>query len=198
MRLRFKVKTLDQNKLTGASADLAAITAAFQPDLLIGIRSGGYVVAERMAPHFPQVTLLPITCRRPSTKKKQKSSFIKTLLRKLPESVNSRLRILEHIVLTQLRKPKPTIFTPDAEELAAVKQYLERQESHPHILIVDDSVDSGATLAAVVNIVREMAGEATIRTAVISVTTISPFVEPNYMLYRYVLCRFPWSLDFKS
>jgi hypoxanthine phosphoribosyltransferase len=197
--LRFRVETLDKNQLSGASAKLAASIGSFRPDLIIGIRSGGYVVAERMAAHFPETALLPITCRRPSTKKKQKSSLLKNLLRRLPESINSRLRILEHIVLTQLRAPKQSVFTPDAEELRVIENHLLSAGGNPNILIVDDSVDSGATLAAVVDMVKTIAGPgAAIKTAVITVTTAAPFVEPNFMLYRYVLCRFPWSLDFKN
>lgn len=195
--LKFRVQTLDKIQLSYASAELAASISAFTPDLLIGIRSGGYVVAEEMAAHFPQATLLSITCRRAGTKKKQDSVF-KKILRQLPSGITGFLRIIEHIMLTQLRPPKKNIFTPDEEELSRIKQSL-RLLHHPHILIIDDAVDSGATLAAVVEAVKRVAGEgATIKTAVITVTTPSPFVEPNFMLHRYVLCRFPWSLDFKN
>jgi phosphoribosylpyrophosphate synthetase len=142
---------------------------------------------------------LPITCRRPSTAMKQKSSTLKNVLRMLPDSITSRLRIVEHIILTQLRPHKPGISIPDREELMAIENHLGGCGRNPNILIVDDSVDSGATLATVVEAVRNIAGEgANIKTAVITVTTASPFVEPNFMLYRYVLCRFPWSLDFKN
>lgn len=196
---KFRVQTLDKPRLTSASADLARIASAFGPDLLIGIRSGGYVVAQSMAPHFPLTTLLPITCRRTSTQKKQGSSALKNILRKLPDSVTGRLRIIEHILLTQLRPPKQSVFTPDAKELAAIENRLRELGGTPKILIVDDAVDSGATLAAVTDTLKKIAPSgAIIRTAVITVTTASPFVEPNYLLYRYVLCRFPWSLDFKN
>jgi hypoxanthine phosphoribosyltransferase len=198
-RLKFKVQTLDQNQLRGASADLAMIIGTFKPDVLIGIRSGGYAVAETLAPYFPHTTLLPITCRRPSTKKKQNSSLLKKLLRTLPRSVTDRLRIVEHIALTQLRPQKQSIFTPDIKELTVIENCLRRQDGKPNILIVDDAVDSGATLAAVMEVIKNIAGPAAIiKTAAITVTTASPFVEPNFMLYRYVLCRFPWSFDFKN
>jgi hypoxanthine phosphoribosyltransferase len=197
--LKFKVRTLDKNQLSGASAELVAIMGAFKPDVVIGIRSGGYKVAETMIPYFPHVPLLPITCRRPTTKKKQKSSLLKSLLRKLPQPITSRLRIIEHIILTQLRPPQQSVFTPDKDELTVIENYLRQYRGKPNILIVDDAVDSGSTLAAVVNAIAQIAGAgATIKTAVITVTTASPFVEPNFILYRYVLCRFPWSLDFKN
>jgi hypothetical protein len=57
-------------------------------------------------------------------------------------------------------------------------------------------VDSGATLAAVLGTLREVCGPTTqLRTAVITVTMEDPAVEPDYTLYRGVLCRFPWSFD---
>jgi hypoxanthine phosphoribosyltransferase len=196
---RFTVQTLNRRQLNDASAQLANTSVTFSPEVIIGIRSGGYVVAQAMADYFPYSKLLPITRRRASTEKKQKSSLVKNLLRTLPEAINSRLRIMEHIVLTQLFKPKQNVFIPDKEELKAIRSHLGQLEQSPSILIVDDSVDSGATLAAVVNLIRTIAGAgAIIKTAVITVTTTHPFIEPDYLLYRYVLCRFPWSLDFKN
>jgi hypoxanthine phosphoribosyltransferase len=195
----FQVQTLDKARLQRASAELAAIAAAFEPDMLVGIRSGGYKVALEMAPYFPSIPLLPFTCRRPSTKKKQSFIGLRNLLHKLPNSITNRLRICEHIVLTQLLAKKHSAFTADANELAMIKNHLQKLGPKPKILIVDDAVDSGATLAAAVSSIKNIAPDnTTIKTAVITVTTASPFVEPNFMLYRYVLCRFPWSLDFKN
>ena len=201
---RLKVQTLNSNALTNASTDLAAKVGTlkpdeFKPDLLIGIRSGGYVVAEAMVSSFPEATLLSLTCRRPSTETKQNSSTLKNVLRKLPEFFTNRMRIIEHIMLTQLRTPKINRFSPDRAELTMIENVIRQYGANPNILIVDDAVDSGATLATVVDIIRNIAGsEAIIKTAVITVTTVHPFIEPDYLLYRYVLCRFPWSFDFKS
>ena len=68
------------------------------------------------------------------------------------------------------------------------------------ILIVDDAVDSGSTMAAVRKAINAIANpSAVIKIAAITVTTPAPFIEPDFfLLYRYVLCRFPWSLDSKS
>jgi len=201
---KLQVQTLNKDALTNASTDLAAKVGTlnpdiFKPDLLIGIRSGGYVVAEAMVSSFPTAKLLPLTCHRPCTAKKQNSSTLKSVLHKLPEFLTNRLRIIEHIMLTQLRSPKINRFSPDRTELTVIENFLRWYGSNPNILIVDDAVDSGATLATVVNIIRNIAGShAIIKTAVITVTTVHPFIEPDYLLYRYVLCRFPWSFDFKS
>lgn len=65
-----------------------------------------------------------------------------------------------------------------------------------NILIVDDAVDSGATLLAVVEAVRIDMPGAEVRSAVITQTTPSPVITPDYTLYNNrTLIRFPWSMD---
>jgi hypothetical protein len=57
-------------------------------------------------------------------------------------------------------------------------------------------VDSGATLATVIELLRSMCPSGTeIRSAVITVTLDSPRVMPDFVLHHRVLCRFPWSFD---
>jgi hypoxanthine phosphoribosyltransferase len=64
------------------------------------------------------------------------------------------------------------------------------------VLIVDDSVDTGATMLHVMDTLRRQAGvPVTLATAAITVTTERPLVAPDYVLLRQQLCRFPWSLD---
>ena len=190
---KFHVRTLDDAGLSDAARAVAMMAQLFQPTLLIGIRSGGYVVAQRAAPHLPPATLLPITRQRPSSKHKQ-VSLVKRIVGKLPRFIADQLRIAEHMLLTQFRPPKPADFTPDAAELAAIVRAL-GQNPKANILIMDDSVDSGATLAAVADMIRKIAPHAPIKTAAITVTTDAPLVTPDFFLYRYALCRFPWSLD---
>src|SRR3954462_9059429 len=54
------VQTLDKNHLVEVSTTLASkVNHAdnFKPDVIIGIRSGGYVVAEAMKSSFPEAAL---------------------------------------------------------------------------------------------------------------------------------------------
>ncbi len=172
----------------------------FRPNIVLGIRSGGFLVAELMAEALPtEAILLPITCRRPSTGKKKRFQAVKDLLMSLPNALTDRLRVLEHMLLTQMREPQARAdFTPDANELGQIAHLLRLRGADARVLIVDDAVDSGATLLAVMNIVRDvMHPEAILKTAALTVTTSAPLVQPDYVMYRYVLCRFPWSLDFK-
>ena len=62
--------------------------------------------------------------------------------------------------------------------------------------MVDDAVDSGVTLAAVLDLLRDTCRrDIRFRSAVITVTLDNPMTEPDYTLYRGVPCRFPWSFD---
>lgn len=197
--MKFKIKTFNHADMRQAAIELAgASLRSFTPDLLIGVRSGGYVIAELMMEAMPhEAALLPITCRRPSTQAKKESGMKKVLAR-LPRWFNDQLRLAEHILLTQMKTPRPGIFIPDAPELSAIEVALQNR-NNAKILIVDDSVDSGATLLAVVETIRSMVDPAAIiKTASITTTTTSPLIQPDVTLYRYVLCRFPWALDFKN
>lgn len=193
---RYRVRTLDATALRQDALALATQAEGFAPQMLIGIRSGGYVVAEIMAARFPDARLLPITNRRPGTTAKQ-SSGMKTLLKRLPYAINDRLRIAEHLYLTQLRAPKPRSFTPDTAELAAIGHAL-REQPEARILLIDDAVDSGATLLGVRDSIQALASTAIVRSAALTVTTHAPLIQPDFFLHRYVLCRFPWSFDFAA
>jgi hypoxanthine phosphoribosyltransferase len=108
------------------------------------------------------------------------------------------LRVAEHAWLTRRRTGAaaaiPHAFS--AGEVAALRVWLTGAGRRLSLLVVDDAVDSGATLSRVLAAVAGLAPPGTeIRSAVIAVTTKSPCVEPTYALYRQRLCRFPWSID---
>lgn len=196
-RNKFTVKTLNDQELCADSNELGAVIFKdFLPDIIIGIRSGGYVVAEMMAKGAKHThLLLAISRRRSSTKKKKR---LKNILKHLPYIISNRLRIWEHKALNSRPPAENQPFTPDAGELSALRAYLQVRKAC-RILIVDDAVDSGATMKAVFDLVKTEADSACIiKTAAITVTTSSPLIQPDYKLYHYVLCRFPWSFDFKN
>jgi uncharacterized protein len=199
---KFTVKTLDERGLQAAAHALGALVQQdFQPNIIIGVRTGGFVVAGLMTEALPiAAIMLPMTCRRPSTGKKQRFAAVKTMLMAMPDAVTDRLRVLEHKMLTQRQPPQAkTDFIPDAAELAQLTHLLALRGDAAKILVIDDAVDSGATLLAVTETIRRvMAPDAELRTAAITVTTPNPLIQPDYVMYRYVLCRFPWSLDFKA
>ncbi len=201
---KLTVKTIDDDALNKTAKTLNnLIFNDFIPDIIIGIRSGGYVVAEIMtqtADHKP--LLLAISRRRSCTETKNKVKCLKKILKLLPYAVTNHFRIIEHKILIKKAATKTAAqqqeFTPDTAELSALRTFLQAHENSK-ILIVDDAIDSGATMKAVLDLVRKEANSAcTIKTAAITVTTDTPLIQPDYILYNNVLCRFPWSFDFKN
>lgn len=183
-----RVLTLSADLFHKKCSELEAECACFIPDLVIGIPTGGRYVADNM---FGTVAHTYIGAQRPTTH--MKKGVIATLIARLPLRLADWLRIVEASVLqiTRKRKRQPSIIiTGDQASLIKRSQ---------RILVVDDACDSGVTLAATLEAVGRYAGKhAEIRSAVITVTTTSPIVVPDFALFRNkTLVRFPWSADAK-
>jgi hypoxanthine phosphoribosyltransferase len=196
--MRHSVRTLGRADFDAACASLMRMVAAsYSPTLLIGIRTGGLVVAESMArAAAASLPVLPLTCQRAGTATKSRLPFLHQLLAVLPRGVVDALRLLEHRLLSPRRKrlaKKPNV---DHAEATAIGAQLATTHSQHRLLVVDDAVDSGVTLETVVGLLRSSCpADTDIRSAVITVTLEAPRAEPDYALYRGVLCRFPWSFD---
>ena len=189
--------TLRPAEFDAACADLMRMVECdFAPDLLVGVRTGGYIVAEAMARAAARsIPVLPLTCRRPTTRFKSLIPGLKPILARLPRPLLDRLRQAEHQLLAGRRR-QARLPPVDRHEAAAIGEWVTRSPRMTRMLVVDDAVDSGGTLATVLKTLpRVCPPGAQPRTAVITVTTENPAVEPDYALYRGVLCRFPWSFD---
>lgn len=199
---RSGVVTFDRDGFDEACAALMRLVVQDGcPDALVGIRTGGLHVAQSMAKAAGYtVPVLSITCRRPSTKLKS-GSGLKKVLARFPRPLVDRLRILEHAILTGRPRPKPEAededpFVFDTRELAELVNWLDGAGGRPSLVVVDDAIDTGATISRVLDAVAYHAPPAArIRSAVITVTTPRPWALPKYTLYSQQLCRFPWSLD---
>lgn len=197
-----RVITLDQARFGQACRDLwSTATADGRPDILLGIRTGGYAVAQAMldGTNGEDVVLLPITRRRASTAAKNNNPWVGATLRRLPYFVTDRIRVLEHRVLSGRRAMEKASETTgqweaDPAEGAALAEALAKR-LHAKILIVDDALDTGATLRAVHALVSSLAPTADVRSAVLVTTTKTPLIKATNSLYTNVLCRFPWSHD---
>lgn len=193
------VVSLDRKRFNDVCAELMRhVSDDRRPDALIGIRTGGLVVAEAMAKAAGgDMPVFSVTCRRPSSRHKPTSSTVRRVVAHLPRPLLDQLRVLEHAVLT--RKPAAAPqgeYQFDEDELHDVESWMRSSGERPSVLIVDDAVDSGTTLSLVLDAVRRRAPRAaTIRSAAITVTTERPLTLPDYALYHRQLCRFPWSLD---
>jgi hypoxanthine phosphoribosyltransferase len=179
------VLTLNNHDFNNHCHRLESLISNFEPDLLVTIATGGDFVGANM---FCNVTHLSLRCQRSGSTAKRKSSLFSFIVKHLPQRVNNVLRIIESKILSS-RKPR----------LADI-----RLTEHQHrvitnakrILVVDDAVDSGATLIAVLDAIYKVAGNQTVRSAAITVTTEKPLVMPDYFIYNdKTLIRFPWSAD---
>lgn len=192
------IHTLDRQRFDTACACLMRqVVSKYPPDLLVGIRTGGLVVAEAMAQSGPgYVPVLPLTCRRVATGMKSRLKVLPWLLARLPQPIVDRLRWLEHRLLSKRRRSSSAPQQIDHTEAITIGQHLARATAPCRVLVVDDAVDSGVTLSTVLNLLRRTCPPQTeFRTAVVTVTLTQPLVEPDFLLYRGVLCRFPWSFD---
>ncbi len=181
-----KVTTLDPIDFAEACLQLEGITRVFSPDLIVGIATGGEIVARAMYAELQHVAVL---ARRPSTALKERCGVVWMLVRRMPLWMRNAMRVVEAKIFNNRKSSLAPIELDDA--------LCKTIASYQRILIVDDAIDSGATMVRVVEAVRRIVPEAQIATAVINVTTKSHLVEPDYRLYAdRRLVRFPWSKDF--
>lgn len=194
-----KVITLNQDLFDDACDRLAnAIADEYAPDVIIGIESGGAVVAQQMFDkllgHFPQLQYFNVSAYRNSSKTKRKYK-VSDFLCVLPDILLNSLRLLEHYVLSvtmyaNVSQPR------NVEINTALKGYLERL-SEGCVFLVDDAIDSGATMNEVIGVLKKINPALDYRTTALVLTQKTSHFVPDLSLYNNVLIRFPWSNDFK-
>lgn len=173
------------------------VEADFAPHLLVGIRTGGLVVAEAMAnSRVTPLPVMPLTCQRASTGAKTRSKLVRNALAQMPQPMADMLRRLEHRWITSRRSTRNRPQTVGKDEALSIADWLHATRRPCRVLVTDDAVDSGVTLATVLRTLYQLGPpEMELRTAAITQTLEHPKVVPDYLLYRGTLCRFPWSLD---
>lgn len=197
---RKRVITMSSNVLHNEAQALLDTAAAdgFVPDLVVGIAAGGLRVAECL--HLgPPVHLMSCSLRRPSSAAKQRWAADR-LLRSLPYAVSDRLRLLEDRMYENRPAPASAATPTLIDEARAIARDV-RVHGHERLLLIDDALDSGATLACVESALRAVLPERTeLRTAVLTATRPPAvrYVQPDYRLYEEVLVRFPWSYDYRG
>jgi hypoxanthine phosphoribosyltransferase len=195
-RRRFRPQFLSVNdeQLATLSAALVDRVRDMDPDLLIGLATGGVYVADamRLAYGSEAPPLVTLRIRRPSTATKERLS-VDAVLSRLPTKVSYLLRWVEvelrECALSREHTPEPVrsnLIRPTDGALIAKAE---------RVLIVDDTVDSGRTLSAAVATVKAHNPRCQVRTATIASTWRRPPVTPEYVLLPRTLVRFGWSLD---
>lgn len=189
------VITLSQKDFLEKCHDLST-SINYKPDLLIGISQGGVFVMNALkgSGHFTNTTFMSAHLEVPGRLKKQKSR-ISPILKVLPRQVVNSLRKLE------ISYNQRTLKTLDISQLTNLKVHLEPQQDSTfnpeRILIVDDALDTGKTMFAVKHKVQQIFNNADIKIAVLTWTINTAIIQPDFYLYKNVLIRFPWSLDYE-
>ena len=159
-----------------------------QPDLVIGIATGGAILADSMK-SLLDAKFIEIKSQRSSTQKK-KNFRAKVILKWLPRFINNYLRIIEHYYRQWSARPELV-----KQSVIAEKIDISSIVRAKNILIVDDAVDSGLTMYSVIDYVKNLNAAAKIITATVTVTWRDPRVMPDVSLYKDTLIRFHWSED---
>jgi len=194
-----KIETLDACALKQASLRLYDIVVAsnYIPTHIVAIATGGVFVAQPIVEQVgADAIYIEVSVQRPSTAGKSKLN-IKRFLKSLPYVVTDQLRRAEALWLS-LRSEREKGSGELPESCRATLDAIARKPE-TRVLVIDDAVDSGRTLASVLGALRpvpEAGGE--VRSAVLTVTRKKPQVWPDFSLFDRVLCRFPWSYDFKA
>ena len=169
------------------------------PSLLIGIQHGGAEVARRMREDFPEADYCEVRLSRPDTKQKSEG-FTHRLLQSLPLWLCNVLRIVESRVREWRSKGKKPVRLGEIRLPDDIASTLNPSlpSLPPLVLLIDDAIDTGATIEQARKQLLEQFPGIELRVAVITVTTRHPACDADFCLYHNrTLCRFPWSNDYR-
>lgn len=171
------------------------IQTMYQPDVVVAIRSGGLVVAQQMlkTQGGAEPLLIDVLAQRPNTKHKNSIKLDK-ILAYLPSWLCDFLRIME--MQYAIKRFNRHDFSK--RDVIIEERYQTDIKMAQRILVIDDAVDSGITLMSVLELIKQLSPHAEIKSAALTVTFPAPLVEPDFLLYRHVLLRFPWAADAKG
>jgi hypoxanthine phosphoribosyltransferase len=194
-----KIVTLGPAEFDASCAELCdlILNDGYIPTHVVTVASGGTNVGSVFARLLPDSTAFMDVALSRYNASIQNLTRPSGLHAHLPYCITNQLRRLEHwlrgLVFDEKRaREKVDRITPEWANLQSI-------DAGARVLVLDDAVDSGVTLAIAMKAVRAHASpEVEIRSAALSTTWQEPLVKPTYSLYRGVLCRFPWSNDFHA
>jgi hypoxanthine phosphoribosyltransferase len=171
------------------------IIADFRPDLVIGIATGGKIVAEKVNKNI-RCPIVILKRQRAGTIKKNKFKFQK-VLSILPEPLNNTLRKAETLFNEFCYEINDMSLTEN--EVILISGSISNIKSAFKIIVIDDAVDSGSTLKDTLNFLSGLVNKDTIiKTACINITYVNPGVKPDFFIYKRCMVRYPWAIDFRK
>ena len=166
------------------------------PSVLIGIQQGGAEVAKLMKEDFPDAAYCEVRLSRPDTPQKSQG-WKHRLLYYMPIWLCNYLRAVESRVNEWQSKGKEPVRLGEIrlpDDIASILN----PSNPPLVLLIDDAIDTGATIQQARRQLLEQFPNITLRVAVITVTTPHPICDADFCLYHNrTLCRFPWSNDYR-
>jgi len=196
------MKVVDVDKVSDFSdavqqLERKVIDSGYDPDLIVGIPTGGCFVVAEMKILVSNSNVCFITKQRKSTATKQKLG-LKSFLPYLPRVLNNALRHLESLFLQhKFEKKRDELLSTDNFLIDLDDETKKMVIDSKRILVVDDAIDSGQTMKVTIETIRKYNPFAEIRLTVINTTFINPLVEPDYCLFERQIVRYPWANDVK-
>lgn len=172
------------------------ISKDYNPDMVIGVLTGGGYVGKEVfhsLPYREKRFYIETKVQRTNTKTKGKG-IIKQLFKYSPIFLLDWMRMLESVILEQRARRK----NPKREGRINFPQDIDffLRSEPKKVLLIDDAIDSGATLHLIKGYLENHYTNITVKIAVITVTTPNPIVDADYFLFHNrILVRFPWSND---
>ncbi len=197
-----QVVTLNPTDFEDKARQLAGMVEEGSPhhfDAIVAVWRGGSFVCDAFCRYFPKDRFgkrFDVTLQRPSTKRKE--GAVSRWLKRLPRPVLDVMRMTEATILALRRIVKTGSPLSDVPLPAGLETIL-TTKTRPAILIIDDAIDSGDTLAAIEKSLRISNPDTRICIAVMTETTRRPRITADYKLYgNRTLIRFPWSNDYRE
>lgn len=164
------------------------IKKSYQPDLIIYVAKAGYLIGREMNRVF-DVPLVGISASREGNGLKE---IFGPIVSVMPNFIRNFLISVELKSDTHSKNTERKIHMHKGLEM------LDKEKFH-HILIVDDSVDTGHSMKQVVNVISSMFVNAEIKTAGLNVWDKSKsIINTDFALFKNTVIKTPMSKDSKE
>lgn len=166
------------------------VAKEFQPELIIFIAKGGFLIGNVFADFF-QVPLAEVSTERRGGNLKK---YLVPLFRVLPKKTRFWMIDLEmNLGIHRVSHERKVQTSKQLEN------YAKRSEKYTKILIVDDSIDTGNTVCSVKQVVQKMFPDAEVKTAGISMIRFSEkLLKTDFFLYKDTIINTGTSKDSKE
>lgn len=196
-----KVKTIIGKEFAETCRALAeSISLNYCPNLIIGVLTGGGYIGRELYDVLKQkndCAYTELKVQRTNTQKKE-NTLVKAVLKRAPIFLLNWMRMLESFVLEKRAKKHNPKREGKIVFSAEILKFLE-SDDRKRILLVDDAIDTGATLNLIKEHLEKHFKNIEIKIAVITVTMPHPIVDADfYLFHNRTLIRFPWSNDLKK